>query len=700
MYLNFFGLQTKPFNPTPDQDFLYLSPSHKQALGSILYGVKEKKGFISVTGQVGLGKTTILRSFLAQVDQANLHTIYLLNPNISFTRVLKTLLRELGHDPVEGDDAEMVEQLHMVLIKEYQKGRTVVLLIDEAQNMPLATLEHLRMLSNLETPKEKLIQIVLLGQPELDALLDRYELRQLRQRIAVRALLLPLSEQESVQYIQHRLDIAGGKGKKLFTESALSLIVAEAKGAPRQLNILCDNAFVTALGYQKKLVTVSIAKEVIRDLTGQPSSTPWRLVPVSVGGWVLAFLIVLLPLTYFSFSDSISLHEIGKIFNLEEKAQQDVVDAKKSEVFPDQGDRSLAEEVQGWITKSVSVTWDTLRERVISGIDSTTTHAPPEIDVVLENRGDPGQPRDAIGSLNDSFPPVSAELVDDPVSQTVASITQLNRERGAQLPSQNVNSPSKEFSDSQLTATSIPQVESDLQVEEGPDSSAENIVAPQVASDSVPTLRNLQVAAENVSEKDDISAVAVRENPVALPHVTNKKSDVDVKTFPVTKIMKEGQTLAGLMEEVYGSSSPSILRLVLDRNRQIVNVRKMYPGQQIVFPRLDKENPPKRSVARTRDGMGGKKKKARSVKKVFARSSTQAQKLDRPKGVKRSPPFAMAIVKEGDTLEKLAKVVYGSSNPQYIQRVLDYNPEISNPKKIIPGQDIAFPRMVDVEGDN
>ncbi|MCA9422102.1 MAG: AAA family ATPase, partial [Nitrospira sp.] len=165
MYFKFFGLQTKPFQITPDPEFLYLSPGHKQALGSLIYGVKERKGFIAVTGQVGLGKTTILRSFLTQMDQANQQTIYLLNPNLTFTHLLKTLLRELGHNPIEGDDPEVLEQLHMVLIEHYRIGKTVVLLIDEAQNMPLATLEQLRILSNLETPKDKLIQIVLLGQP-------------------------------------------------------------------------------------------------------------------------------------------------------------------------------------------------------------------------------------------------------------------------------------------------------------------------------------------------------------------------------------------------------------------------------------------------------------------------------------------------------------------------------------------------------
>ena len=356
MYFNFFGLQTSPFHTTPDPEFLYLSPGHKQALGSIIYGIKEKKGFIAVTGQVGLGKTTILRSFLAQIDQANQQTIYLLNPNLSFTLLLKTLVRELGHDPIAGDDAEVVEQLHMVLIEEYRKGRTVALLIDEAQNMPVATLEHLRILSNLETPKDKLIQIVLLGQPELDSLLDRYELRQLRQRIAVRAIIQPLSKPESFQYIRHRLDKAGGEGKKIFTNSALALIVQEAKGIPRRLNNLCDNALVTAFGYKQSLVTTNIAKEVISDLTGRPSHSPWKLAPLAAAALILVLaLVMLMPLTHSQLSDIPPIHEIGQLFKDGDNPNQDLVNNVGENINPSPQDGlTMTERTQTFLTESVT----------------------------------------------------------------------------------------------------------------------------------------------------------------------------------------------------------------------------------------------------------------------------------------------------------------------------------------------------------
>ncbi len=427
MYFNFFGLRTKPFNTTPDPDFLYLSPGHKQALGSLIYGIKEKKGFIAVTGQVGLGKTTILRSFLNQNRQANQETVYLLNPNLSFTNLLKTLLRELGHTPIEGDDAEVLEQLHFVLIDKYREGRTVVLLIDEAQNMPVDTLEQLRMLSNLETPKDKLIQIVLLGQPELDGLLDRYELRQLRQRIAVRAIIQPLSKPESFEYIRHRLDKAGGEGKKIFTPSALALIVQEAKGIPRRLNILCDNALVTAFGYNTALVTAKIAKEVIGDLTGRPAHSLWKLVPLIGLALILVLgLVALLPLTESNFSDIPSIHKIGlPVKDKEDPKQdlvpdQDLVSVGEYIPSPTQTGPTLTERAQTFLTESVSEVFAKLRNRVGSNSESTTTQ--PHVNTPL----DPDNQEDLLlaGIPPDNFqheaPPVSVEREVPSTSETIS----------------------------------------------------------------------------------------------------------------------------------------------------------------------------------------------------------------------------------------------------------------------------------------
>lgn len=349
MYLNFYGLSQKPFHTTPDPDFLYLSPSHKQALGSIIYGIQEKKGFIAVTGEVGLGKTTMLRSYLAQADDAQNQIVYLLNPNLSFNDLLKEIIRSLNQDPVESDELELVSRLHAVLVEQYRQGKTVIVLIDEAQNMPVATLESLRMLSNLETTKDKLIQIVLVGQPELDKLLGRHDLRQLNQRIAVRATIVPLSKSESYDYIRHRLVKAGFKGKKVFTGRALSLIIRHGKGNPRRLSILCDNALVTGLGYKTKPVSAAIAREVITDINGTTHHVSWKWVPIATGTSIfLVCIIWLMLLKSEGFSTAPYLTKLrgliqqrAEIATVQANLQEDTGNSNRDGIIPSENKESL-----------------------------------------------------------------------------------------------------------------------------------------------------------------------------------------------------------------------------------------------------------------------------------------------------------------------------------------------------------------------
>jgi general secretion pathway protein A len=265
MYLGFYGLRKQPFHITPDPEFLYLSPSHKEALAAIIYGIEERKGFVTITGAVGVGKTTILRSYLDAAEREKLKIIYIFNAKLSFEELLKTIYKELNL-PIESNDVvEMVNRLYEVLIVEYKQHNTVVLVVDEAQNMPVDTLESLRMISNLETSQDKLIQIVLVGQPEFEEQLKLDRLRQLKQRLAVRSTIQPLTRDESLDYIKFRLQKAGSPCASVFTGPALKRIVKKAKGIPRVLNILCDNALVTGFGYEKKPVTKRIVGEIIGD---------------------------------------------------------------------------------------------------------------------------------------------------------------------------------------------------------------------------------------------------------------------------------------------------------------------------------------------------------------------------------------------------------------------------------------------------
>ncbi len=292
MYLDFFNLKERPFHITPDPDFLYLSPYHKEALGVMIYGVEQRKGFIAVIGEVGLGKTTLIRTYLKKYIHEKLKTIIIFNVNVSFKSIIKTIYKELDIKLVSDDITELIENLFLILIKEFQDGFNIVLLIDEAQNMPSETLEQLRMLSNLETSKDKLIQILLVGQPELEEKLQKINLRQLKQRIAVKATLYPLSKKQSRDYIQHRLIYASNDNYiPVFKNNALKQVVKLSKGIPRNINIICDNALVSAFGHEKKPVTKKIVNEIFKDLNPKEHTKKRKRVLVLI--CVLIFTLII-----------------------------------------------------------------------------------------------------------------------------------------------------------------------------------------------------------------------------------------------------------------------------------------------------------------------------------------------------------------------------------------------------------------------
>jgi general secretion pathway protein A len=317
MYLNFYNLRKQPFHITPDPEFLYLSPSHKEALAAIIYGIEEKKGFVAIVGAVGVGKTTILRSYLEKADKKRLKIIYVFNPRLTFEGLLRTIYQELELPVQSNDVVEMTNRLYEVLIEEYRQGNTIVLVVDEAQNMPVDTLENLRMLSNLETSKDKLIQIVLVGQPEFEEELQQHRLRQLRQRLAIRSTILPLTEHESMEYIRYRLEKAGVSPSTVFTPASLKAIVKKAKGVPRIMNVLCDNALITGFGYRKKPVTRGITREIIRDFDGLkwPSAGRWWFPALS------ALTVALVAMAWFLPNQETVFGKIRNLAQVEEKKE-------------------------------------------------------------------------------------------------------------------------------------------------------------------------------------------------------------------------------------------------------------------------------------------------------------------------------------------------------------------------------------------
>ena len=273
MYLEFFKFKKDPFDIAPDPDFLFRSPSHKEAFGSIFYGIEVKNGFVAVTGEYGVGKTTVLKSCAEKADPEKIRIVYIFNAALSFRALLKQICSELGVQAAGKSPAKLVDALFYYLIDENSNGRNVVLIIDDAQDMPVETLDQLPILSNLETSQDKLIQIILAGRPGLEAKLNLPELKQLRQRIAIQSRIEPLTPEESIAYINHRLMLASLFPNPVFTQKALKLIIRKAKGIPRTINILCRNALVTALGHQCKPVDEKIVKKVIRDFgRGEPRS--------------------------------------------------------------------------------------------------------------------------------------------------------------------------------------------------------------------------------------------------------------------------------------------------------------------------------------------------------------------------------------------------------------------------------------------
>ncbi len=256
MYTAYYQLREKPFALTPDPRFLFLSLAHREALAHVIYGVEQGEGFIAVTGEVGTGKTTLCRTLLERLDNGT-EVAFIFNPTLSGEELWRAISMEYGLPETYRTRAELNDQLGRFLLDAKAAGRRVVLVVDEAQNLSMETLEEVRLLSNLETSTSKLIQIVLFGQPELDEKLDSPGLRQLRQRIAVRWCLSPLSQVESAEYVRHRVRIAAGCDRDLFAPAALREIGRRARGIPRLLNLLADRSLLA--GYVDRAARVERA---------------------------------------------------------------------------------------------------------------------------------------------------------------------------------------------------------------------------------------------------------------------------------------------------------------------------------------------------------------------------------------------------------------------------------------------------------
>jgi general secretion pathway protein A len=268
--LDYYNLREEPFNITPDPRFLFFSAKHQEAFNHLLFGIHQRKGFIELTGEVGAGKTTICRKLLEELGP-KCKTALILNPCLSIDQLLQGICLELDLKVFSRDRVFYLQSLNQFVLEEANRGNNVVVIIDEAQDLSDELLEQVRLLSNLETDHQKLMQIVLMGQPELRDKLAQPELRQLRQRITVRYHLGPLSLAETAYYIQHRLTLAGANGRPQFDQGAVKSVYQYSGGVPRLINALCDKALLAGFVMQTDLLTKKVLKLAVEELEGVPA---------------------------------------------------------------------------------------------------------------------------------------------------------------------------------------------------------------------------------------------------------------------------------------------------------------------------------------------------------------------------------------------------------------------------------------------
>lgn len=273
MYCRYYGFSEAPFEITPDPNFLYMSPGHEEVLTSIIYGIQGRRGILAVIGEVGTGKTTLLNTALEWLSEKT-KVAYVINFDLNFNDLLNVAIVNLGLATIDQTLTKIaaLQRLKDFALRQLADSGNVALIVDEAQNLDQKAMENLRLLSNLETPKHKLVQIVLSGQPELEAKLARPELRQLTERISIRRYINPLKEKEAYAYIKHRLAVAQFKGPMLFSPEALNLIWKISQGIPRKINILCDNALLIGFRERHPKIGPALIQKALNDLRWQPAA--------------------------------------------------------------------------------------------------------------------------------------------------------------------------------------------------------------------------------------------------------------------------------------------------------------------------------------------------------------------------------------------------------------------------------------------
>ncbi|MFC1838705.1 AAA family ATPase [Thermodesulfobacteriota bacterium] len=343
MYNSYFGFKEAPFSLTPDPKYLYFSPNHSEAINHLLYGINERKGFILITGGIGAGKTTVCRALLDRLDNKTKSAL-ILNSFISDMELLKLIVQEFEIEvpPEIETKKEYIDELNNFLLENYSNGGNATLLIDEAQNLSRDVLEQLRMLSNLETEKEKLIQIVLIGQPELRDIISSPSLKQLNERIVVRYNLMPLDYKDIKGYVEHRLIVAGGMGNLSFSANGYKKLHHFSEGNPRRINSICDRALLIAYTGDVRVISGNIIKKAVKDLYDFKSGND--PIKTRIKAWhtlslvlliLLIFVVVFLLLNINKYSLKGPVEDIKKEINVNVPLRENDVEIREAEKTTD-----------------------------------------------------------------------------------------------------------------------------------------------------------------------------------------------------------------------------------------------------------------------------------------------------------------------------------------------------------------------------
>jgi general secretion pathway protein A len=546
MYLNFYNLRERPFQGTPNPAFLYLSPSHREALATLVYGIEQRKGFVALIGEVGLGKTTLIREFLKQRSGYKEKIIYLFNSSFSFVELLRTLARELDLNIESNESPVLLDHIYQALIREQAVGRQVILLLDEAQLMPEETLEQLRLISNLETPEEKLIQIALIGQPALENKLNRHELRQLNQRIAVKATLAPLSQQDGQEYIKFRIAKAGGEVDSIFTPGALKEIIRLARGVPRVINILCDNALVTGYDNARKPVSAKMVRETARGLRGGKQTYPRRWVWSSLAA-VLLVLVVLVG--YYQLPNLKRETPRPRLTDLPQTGFNLPPEKVNRPAGPEGGGNKIPADQPE--TQKIESRETGLKSNEKTGLPPGPSEKGPAADKENPPSTAEGQ---TSGKGRKAFPQTRMVREGQNLSQLVIEVYGTNKRDLWEL-----------------VRRHNPQINEDMKIRPG-----QKLVFPEWKKETAQPGSPSHKAVKAAEEKP-------------LPGAEREISKEAKDSFPQTRIVREGQNLSQLVIEVYGINRMFLWDLVRRHNPEIKEDMKIRPGQKLIFPEWKKE---------------------------------------------------------------------------------------------------------------